>query len=63
MLAGGAQTARRATVNGLAALVWAPGGRVRSVIQFTVAEGLITAIDVTADAERINGFDIAVLDT
>ena len=63
MLAGGAQTARRATVNGLAGLVWAPGGRVRSVIQFTVVEGLITAIDVTADAERINGFDIAVLDT
>ena len=63
MLAGGAQTARRATVNGLAGLVWAPRGRVRSVIQFTVVEGLITAIDVTADAERINGFDIAVLDT
>jgi RNA polymerase sigma-70 factor (ECF subfamily) len=63
MLAGGARTARRATVNGLAGLVWAPGGRVRSVIQFTVVEGLITAIDVTADAERINGFDIAVLDT
>ena len=63
ILAGGAQTARRATVNGLAGLVWAPGGRVRSVIQFTVVEGLITAIDVTADAERINGFDIAVLET
>jgi RNA polymerase sigma factor (sigma-70 family) len=63
MLAGGAQTARRAIINGLAGLVWAPGGRVRSVIQFTVVEGLITAIDVTADAERINGFDIAVLDT
>jgi RNA polymerase sigma factor (sigma-70 family) len=63
MLAGGAQAARRATVDGLAGLVWAPGGRVRSVIQFTVVEGLITAIDVTADAERINGFDIAVLDT
>jgi RNA polymerase sigma-70 factor (ECF subfamily) len=63
MLAGGAQTARRATVNGLAGLVWAPGGRVRSVIQFTVVAGLITAIDVTADAERINGFDIAVLDS
>ena len=63
MLAGGAQTARPATVNGLAGLVWAPGGRVRSVIQFTVVEGLITAIDVTADAERINGFDIAVLDS
>ena len=62
-LAGGARTARRATVNGLAGLVWAPGGRVRSVIQFTVVEGLITTIDVTADAERINGFDIAVLDT
>lgn len=62
-LAGGAQAAQRAIVNGLAGLVWAPGGGVRGVIQFTVIDGLITAIDVTGDADSIRGFDIAVLDT
>ena len=62
-LAGGAQAVQRAIVNGLAGLVWAPGGRVRGVIQFTVIDGLITAIDVTGDADSIRGFDIAVLDT
>jgi RNA polymerase sigma-70 factor (ECF subfamily) len=62
-LAGGAQAAQRAIVNGLAGLVWAPGGGVRGVIQFTVIDGLITAIDVTGDAHSIRGFDIAVLDT
>jgi RNA polymerase sigma-70 factor (ECF subfamily) len=61
-LAGGAQAARRAVVNGLAGLVWAPRGRVRGVIQFSVVDGLVTAIDVTSDVERISGFDIAVLD-
>ena len=61
--AGGAQTARGAVVNGLAGLVWAPRGDVRGVIQFTVVDGRITAIDVTADVERIDSYDIAVLDT
>lgn len=62
-LAGGAQTARRAVINGLAGLVWAPRGDVRGVVQFTVVDGRITAIDVTADLERIDSFDIAVLES
>jgi RNA polymerase sigma-70 factor (ECF subfamily) len=61
-IAGGAQGAQPATVNGLAGLVWAPADRVRGVIQFTVVEGRITAIDIVGDAERISACDIAVLD-
>ena len=42
--------------------MWAPRGDVRGVIQFTVVDRRITAIEVTADVERIGSFDIAVLD-
>jgi DNA-directed RNA polymerase specialized sigma24 family protein len=63
ILAGGAQAAQRAIVNGLAGLVWAPGGHIRGVIQFTIRDGRITALDVTSDPGRIDAFDIALLDT
>jgi len=62
LLAGGAKAAQRAVVDGLAALVWAPGGPVRGVIRFTVVGGRISAIDVTGDAEGIAASDIVVLD-
>jgi RNA polymerase sigma-70 factor (ECF subfamily) len=61
-LSGGAQTAALAIVDGLAGLVWAPGGRIRGVIQFTVADQRIVAIDVTGDADHIDALDIVVLD-
>lgn len=60
-LAGGAKGAQRAVVDDRAALVWAPGGQVRGVIAFTIAEGRITVIDVVGDAERLAGADIVVL--
>jgi RNA polymerase sigma factor (sigma-70 family) len=63
ILAGGAQAAKRAIVNGLAGLVWAPRGHIRGVIQFTIRDGRITALDVTSDPGRIDVFDIALLDT
>jgi RNA polymerase sigma-70 factor (ECF subfamily) len=62
-LSGGAQTAALALVDGLAALVWAPGGRTRGVIEFTVAGDRIVSIRVTGDAERIGELDIVVLDS
>ena len=62
-LSGGAKTARLAVVDGVTALVWAPTGDVRGVIEFTVVDGRIAAIDVTGDAERIRGLDIVTLDT
>jgi RNA polymerase sigma factor (sigma-70 family) len=63
ILAGGAQTAQRAIVNGLAGLVWVPSGHIRGVIQFTIRDGRITALDVTSDPGRIGAFEIALLDT
>jgi len=61
-LAGGAQTARLALVDGLPALVWAPGGTIRGVIEFRVADGRIFGLDVTGDAARIDELEIVLLD-
>jgi RNA polymerase sigma-70 factor (ECF subfamily) len=61
-LSGGARVARLALVDGVAGLVWAPGGQVRGVIQFTIAGERITEIDVTSDADRIGRFDVVILD-
>jgi len=61
-LAGGAQTARLALVDGLPALVWAPGGSIRGVIEFRVAADRIVGLDVTGDAVRIDELEIVLLD-
>ncbi|HZX54128.1 MAG TPA: sigma-70 family RNA polymerase sigma factor [Ilumatobacteraceae bacterium] len=61
-LAGGAQTARLALVDGLPALVWAPGGTIRGVIEFRVAADRIVGLDVTGDAARIGELEIVLLD-
>jgi RNA polymerase sigma factor (sigma-70 family) len=63
VLSGGARGARLAIVDGLAGFVWAPGGRTSGVVQFTIADGRIVAIDVTGDAERLQQLDIVVLDS
>jgi RNA polymerase sigma-70 factor (ECF subfamily) len=57
-LSGGARGALLVLANGLAALAWAPGGNIRSVIQFTVVADRISAITVTADAERIAQLEV-----
>jgi RNA polymerase sigma factor (sigma-70 family) len=62
VLSGGAKAAQLAIVDGIAGLVWAPGGHTRGVIEFTVVDGKITAIEVTGDAERIRGLDIVTVD-
>jgi len=61
-LAGGAQTARLALVDGVPALVWAPGGTIRGVIEFRVADDRIVGLDVTGDAARIDELEIVLLD-
>ena len=61
-LSGGARAARRALVDGVAALVWAPAGDVRGIIEFTVRDGQIVALDVTGDAERLRELDVVLLD-
>ena len=60
-LSGGARGARLVLANSLPALAWAPGGRIRSVIEFTVVDGQIAAITVTAEADRIAELDVVVL--
>ena len=62
-LSGGARGARLVLANGLAALAWAPGGHIRSVIEFTVVDDRITAVTVTADADRIAQLDVVTLDS
>ena len=43
-LSGGARGAQLAIVDGLTGFVWAPGGRTRGVVQFTISDGRIVAI-------------------
>ena len=62
VLSGGARGATLALVDGVTAFVWAPGGRIRGVVRFTLHDGRIVAIDVTGDDERIRELDIVTLD-
>jgi RNA polymerase sigma-70 factor (ECF subfamily) len=50
-----------ALVNGGPGLVMTRGGRVFSVIGFTVVEGRIAAIDILADQERLRGLDVSAV--
>jgi RNA polymerase sigma factor (sigma-70 family) len=57
-----AQGAQRALIDGLAGLAWAPGGRPRVVIGFTVTGGRIVRIDLLADPEQLGQLDLDLLD-
>ncbi|MEY9968722.1 RNA polymerase sigma factor (sigma-70 family) [Streptacidiphilus sp. MAP12-16] len=59
---GRAQAVRPALVDDFIAGVWAEAGRLRVVLQFTIAEGRITGIDVHADPARLAAFDVEFLD-
>jgi RNA polymerase sigma-70 factor (ECF subfamily) len=61
-LAGGAQAARLALVDGVPALVWAPGSTTRGVIELRLAADRIVALDVTGDPARIAELEIVLLD-
>jgi RNA polymerase sigma-70 factor (ECF subfamily) len=63
VLAGGAQAARRALLDGVAGLAWTPGGRMRGAIEFTIDDdGRIVAIDVIGDRAHLDRLDIVLLD-
>ncbi|MFE1414617.1 sigma-70 family RNA polymerase sigma factor [Streptomyces sp. NPDC085524] len=51
-----------ALVDGVVGLAMAPYGQLFLVLRFTVEDGLITAIDIVAEPERLSGIEIAVLD-
>jgi RNA polymerase sigma-70 factor (ECF subfamily) len=57
-----ARFVRPALINGSAGAVVVVGGRVFSVMGFTVAHGKVVAIDVLYDPDRLAGLDPAVLD-
>jgi RNA polymerase sigma-70 factor (ECF subfamily) len=59
---GRARFARPALVDGAVGAVWAPGGRPRFVFGFTVEDGMIVAIDILADPERLGELDLTLLD-
>ncbi|MEV4807767.1 sigma-70 family RNA polymerase sigma factor [Nonomuraea sp. NPDC049421] len=50
-----------ALLDGAVGLVMAPQGRLRVALTFTIDDGLITAIDVVAEPERLGLLDVAVL--
>lgn len=61
MFAGRARAARLALVDGVPALVRAQRGETRVVFGFTVVDGRIAEVDISADPEYIAGIDVEVL--
>ncbi|MEU0696015.1 sigma-70 family RNA polymerase sigma factor [Streptomyces niveus] len=53
---------RPALVNGSPGLVMAPGGRLFLVLAFTIRDDKVAEIDIIADADRLGGVEVAVLD-
>ena len=60
-LAERAQAAHLASVNGSPGAVWAPGGRPRMIVSFTVTGGKIVAIHLLADSERLAQLRLDIL--
>jgi len=58
---GKARGAQSARVNGAVGVIVAPRGELRLVVNVTVANGKITAIEATGDPARLAEFDLAVL--
>jgi RNA polymerase sigma factor (sigma-70 family) len=56
-----AQFTGTALIDGAVGLVMAPLGHLRVALVFTIAEGLITAIDVIAEPERLEQLELAVI--
>ncbi len=59
---GHARAAQSALINGAVGAVWAPGGRPRVVVGFTITRRKIVEIDLVADPERLGQLDLAGLD-
>ncbi|GAA2352839.1 hypothetical protein [Nonomuraea africana] len=41
--------------------MWAPGGRPRVVVGFTIREGRIVEMELIANAERLDELDVVIL--
>ncbi|WP_407564720.1 sigma-70 family RNA polymerase sigma factor [Streptomyces sp. 184] len=62
VFSGGAEAARLALVDGSVGAVWQSKSRTIVAFRFTVEDGRITAIDLVAEPDRLDGMDIAVLE-
>jgi RNA polymerase sigma-70 factor (ECF subfamily) len=60
-LKGRARAAQPALVNGAVGVIVAPRGRLMMVLDFTIVDGRIVAIDAIADPERVQELDLAML--
>jgi RNA polymerase sigma factor (sigma-70 family) len=61
VLSAGARGILLVQVNGRSALAWGRGGQIRSIIQFSVVDNVVTRITVTADSQRLAGWDIVTM--
>jgi RNA polymerase sigma factor (sigma-70 family) len=59
---GRAQGAQTAVVDGAVGAVWASGGTLRTVFEFTIVSGKIVVIDVLADPAQLQELDVQILD-
>jgi RNA polymerase sigma-70 factor (ECF subfamily) len=57
----GARAAQPALIDGAVGLVIAPQGRLFRALRFTLAEGIIAAVEVIGDPERLRHLDLAIL--
>src|SRR4029453_13763846 len=51
-----------AVVNGTVGLVFAPGGKLSRALNFTVANGKITQVEIITDRDRLQQLELSVLD-
>ena len=58
----GRRAAQPALVNGAVGVIVAPRGRLMMVLEFTIENGKIAAVDAIADPERLAELELAVLD-
>jgi RNA polymerase sigma-70 factor (ECF subfamily) len=58
---GRARAAQPALVNGAVGVIVAPRGRLLMILDFTIRDGKIVAIDAIADPERVRQLDLAML--
>ena len=61
ILSGGARGTHLVLADGLAALAWGSKTQIRSIIEFTIVDGRISRINVTADREQIVESDVTFL--
>jgi RNA polymerase sigma-70 factor (ECF subfamily) len=61
IFSGRAQAAQLAVIDGAPGLVWASGGKLRTVFTFTVTGGKITGISMAADRDHLGRLDVTIL--